>query len=570
MMRSKIKAEREDTNLGSYEEARKNFSWSDIEKEFNYQDREKVNIAYESVDRWAKDASAGSRRALVFEKAGRSREYTYEDLSRESNRWANMLVNRGYEPRDRLFIYLDPCPELYFAMLACAKTGVIMCPLYPTLGYHELEDRLTNAQPKGILTHPDLAENLPHDHMADVQDIFLIQAPAEFMRGNMKLVEDLLTDVSDQFEAKGLDPSSPLYLLYTSGSTGPPKGVIHCHGDMVGIKATARLALDLNEETVLWTDGSPAWVTGTVYGAFGPWLCGSTSIIVGDPFSASKWYHVLESHGVNVWYTTPSTIRKLMDEGEDLPKRYDFSSLKQINTVGEALGPELFHWTRSNIGKAPHDTWWMTETGMICIANFASMEIKPGSMGKPLPGVDAAIIDENGEEAPMLTLGQLALRQGWPAMVKEIWRDEIRYDEYFKEKGWFLTGDMALEDEDGYFFHQGRMDDLIKLEETFLGPYEIERILCRHPAVHEAAVISKEPIGGRPTLKAFVKVEDGYKSSERLNHEIRDYVKPTLSSSSAVFQVEFISELPKTRSGKLIRRALRAKELGLPVDDIDV
>lgn len=567
MIRSRIKAERSDTNLGVYERAYQSFSWSDWERGFHWEGGKLVNIAHESVDRWLDSPDAAARKALIYEKAGDVKTYSYQDLAGISKKWANMLVSLGFEPGDRLFIYLDPCPELYFAILACARAGVILCPLYPTLGFHELEDRLYNAKPKGALTHPDLAENLSHEAMDSVKETLLIHGPAEVKDIEAKLVDDILPDMSEEFDTVWLEPDSPLYLLYTSGSTGPPKGVVHCHGDMVGIRMTARKVLDLNEGTTLWTDGSPAWVTGTVYGTFGPWMCGATSIVLGDPFSASKWYRALETHKVNVWYTTPSVIRKLLDEGEDLAKRYDFSELKQINTVGEALGPELFHWVRSNIGRAPHDTWWMTETGMICIANFPSMDVKPGAMGKPVPGVEAAIVDEEGLEAPMLTLGQLVLKPGWPAMMKEIWRDEHRYQEYFKWPGWFLTGDMALQDEEGYFFHQGRMDDLIKMGETFVGPYEIEQLLCRHPAIHEAAVISKESVHGRPTLKAFITVEEGFKATARLNHEIRNYIKAHLSLITAVFQIEFLEELPKTRSGKLIRRVLRARELGLPGGD---
>jgi acetyl-CoA synthetase len=567
MIRSRIKAERSDTNLGSYEQAVKSFSWSDLEKEVHRQEGGKINIAHESIDRRLNSEESAQRTALIFEKAGEIQSFTYEQMGRISGKWANMLVSLGFEKGDRLFIYLDTCPELYFAMLACARTGVILCPLYSTLGYHELEDRLLNAQPKGILTHPDLAENLSQEIMADVREILLIQGLPEISHINVRLVDEILPEMSEDFDTVWLDPDSSLYLLYTSGSTGPPKGVVHSHGDLVGIRSTAINVLDLNEGSVLWTDGSPAWVTGCVYGAFGPWMCGAASVALADTFSASKWYRTLEAHKVNVWYTTPSTIRRLLDEGEDLPKRYDFSSLKQINTVGEALGPELFHWVRSNLGHVPHDTWWMTETGMICIANFPSMDVKPGSMGKPIPGVQAAIIDEDGSDAPMLTLGQLALKPGWPAMMKEIWRDEGRYKEYFKRPGWFLTGDMALVDEEGYYFHQGRMDDLIKMGESFVGPYEIEQLLCRHPAVHEAAVISKEALQGRPALKAFITVEEGFKPTARLNHEIRNYIKAHLALLTAIFQIEFLEELPKTRSGKLIRRVLRARELGLPGGD---
>jgi acetyl-CoA synthetase len=568
MMRSRIKAARPDANLGSYAEAYRNFSWSDMESEFTRHDSGRINIVHEAIDRRAEQPEHADRKALIFEKGGQVESFSFLDMKRTSCQWANLLKEFGFEKGDRLFMFMEPCPELYFAMLACARIGVVFCPLYPTLGFDELEDRLLNSTPKGVLTQPDLAENLPPETMVGVQSVLLTQGPAPGICRGESVVGERVLEMPDEFETVWVERDAPLYLLYTSGSTGPPKGVVHAHRDMIGLKMTARNVLDLTEDTVLWTDGNPAWVTGTVYGAFGPWLCGATSVILGDPFSPSTWYRTLERHEVAVWYTTPNTIRKLIDEGEDLPKRYDFSALRHIAAAGEALGAELFHWVRSNIGIPPHDTWWMTETGMICLANFPSMDLKPGSMGKPLPGVTAAVIDEEGEPLPPLSLGQLALKPGWPAMMKEIWQDKVRYDAYFRLPGWFLTGDMALKDEEGYFFHQGRMDDLLKAGEAFVGPYEIEQVLCRHPAVHEAAVISLESAVGRPSLKAFVTIAESYKASARLNHEIRGFVKASLSSAVSLSSLAFIDELPKTRSGKLLRRVLRARELGLPGGDL--
>ncbi len=566
MIKSRIKAQQGDANLRSYGETYSSFSWSEAESEFAWEDSNLTNIAFEAIDRHV--PLRGNLIALVLEKAGKTTSFTYLDLKRISCQWANLLSRYGVTKDDRLFIYLDPCPELYFAMIACARIGAVFCPLYPTLVIDELEDRIHNAKPKAILTHPDLAENLPPEAMTNVEHILLTEGPAPGLFRGESVIEGMAARMADEFETVLVERDARLYLLYTSGSTGPPKGVVHAHHDMVGLKLTAKYVLDLNEGSVLWTDAHPAWVLGTVYGTFAPWLCGATSIIMADPFSASSWYRTLEKHKVEVWYTTPSTIRRLMDAGEDLPPRYDFSNLRHICTVGEALGPELFHWVRSNTGLSPHDTWWMTETGMICLANFPTMDIRPGSMGKPVPGVEAVIVSEHGEKLPMLTLGQLALRPGWPAMMREIWQDTGRYQAYFRLAGWFLTGDMAIVDEDGYFFHQGRMDDLIKIGEKIIGPYEIEQVLCRHPAVHEAAVISKDASPGKSSLKAFLTVSEGFKPSMRLRHEIRAFVKPNLSSAVHLAEVEFINELPKTRSGKLLRRVLRARELGLPEGDL--
>ena len=566
MLKSRVKAHKSDANLRAYEQEYRSFSWSDHEADFAWTDSGKTNIVFEAIDRYIE--KRGDIKALVIEKAGQLYTYTYSQLKNRTCQWANLLTEYGLALGDRLFIYLDPCPELYFAVVACARMGVVFCPLFPSLLYDELEDRIHNAKPQIILTHPDLLENLPQDTMTDVKHILLTEGPPLGLFPGESVIKDRIDEMPQEFETVWVEHETPLYLLYTSGSTGPPKGVVHAHRDMIGLKITARYVLDLNEGTVLWTDGNPAWVTGTVYGTFAPWLCGATSVVMADPFSASTWYRTLEKHKIEVWYTTPNTIRRLMDAGEDLPLRYDFSSLGLVCTVGETLGPELYHWVKVNIGQPAHDTWWMTETGMICLANFPSVDTKPGSMGKPVPGVDVAIVSDDGERLPVLTLGQLALKPGWPAMMKEIWRDEQRYQAYLRLPGWFLTGDMAIQDEDGYYFHQGRMDDLIKVGDKLIGPYEIEQILCRHPAVHEAAVISTETSLGKSSLKVYLTISEGFKPSMRLKSELRAYVKPNLSSAVTLSDIEFLDDLPKTRSGKLLRRVLRARELGLPEGDL--
>jgi len=260
-------------------------------------------------------------------------------------------------------------------------------------------------------------------------------------------------------------------------------------------------------------------------------------------------------------------MTRLKEAGRDLVHRYDLSHLSHIATVGEALAPELIYWFKENFKISPHDNWWMTETGMICIANFPSMDIRPGSMGKPVPGIEASVIDENGKPLPPLTMGELALKPGWPAMMTAIWKDESRYREYFKLKGWFLTGDMVIQDIDGYIYHQGRIDDLIKVGVKLIGPYEIERALFRHPAVKEAAVISKSSRPGDASLKAFITLNSGFTSSARLNLEIKAFVQANLSSEIPLDAIVFLDQIPKTRSGKLLRRILRTSEMGLPIGE---
>jgi acetyl-CoA synthetase len=444
---------------------------------------------------------------------------------------------------------------------------VLFCTLFSSSTYTELDVRLHSALPSGILTHPDLAERIPPDALEDVEHVFYTVGPLPGLFPKEVLVEDLPARMPGTFPTRWLSPRMPLYLNYTSGSTGTPKGVVHTHHDMVGILATARYALDLREDSLLWTEASPAWVTGTVYGVLAPWLMGATTLIQGDPLTASNIYRTLEKHRVNVWYATPTTLRVLTEAGEDLAGRYDFSNLRHIATVGEPLVPELFYWVRKNLKHSPHDTWWMTETGIICMANYASMDIKPGSMGKPVPGIEAAILDEEGNSMPPLSMGELALKTGWPGMMSGLWEDEERYDAYFRAEGWFLTGDMALKDEEGYYYHQGRNDDLLKVGgDKVIGPYEIERVLSMHPAVKEAVVISKggDPGTGKSFIKAFINVHRNFSPSSRLNQEIRAFVKANLSSDILVKEIAFIDSIPKTRSGKVLRRVLRAGELGLP------
>lgn len=567
MIKARIPPETSDEAVKSLAELYREFTWAHVEKEFTWHQTGELNIAYEAIDRWAKNRDKRDRKALIFEKAGKVQEFSYLDLREISSQWANLLIERGFAEGDRLFIFLPPCPEIYFAMIACARIGVIFSPLYPTLSYDELEVRLHDSKPRGIVTHPNLIERLPQQAIAGVEHIFLSEGPATGTLPGEVLVPEHLADLPKKSTMRWVRGATPLYLIYTSGFTGPPKGVVHAHQDMLGQFVTARYVLNVTEDSRLWTDGEPGWVTGTVYGAFAPWLCGATAVIQGDPFSASTWYRTLEQHKVTVWYTTPWTITGLMDAGDDLPGRYDLSQLLHIATVGETLTPDLFYWTKKTMNRSPHDTWWMTETGMICIANFSAMSIKPGSIGKPVPGVEAAVLDDNGEPLPTLTIGELALKPGWPSMMTGIWQDPPRYHAYFRFRGWFLTGDMVTRDEDGYFYHQGRNDDLIKIGNKAIGPYDIERVLMIHPAVSEAVVIALASTSGRPYVKAFVSINRGFQTSARLSHEIKTFVKANFSPELPLSEVVVLDELPKTDSGKLLRRVLRARELGLPSGD---
>jgi acetyl-CoA synthetase len=567
MIKVNIEPQDPSANLASYDQVCRAFAWEQIEQTFTWHTTGRLNIVQEAVDRHAADPQKKDHPALIFEKAGGVRSFSFTQLQTLSCKWANLLSAHGFQARERLFILLPPCPEIYLAMLACARLGVIFSPLFTSLSSDELKERIADGAPRGILTHPDFIERLPPAAVQDMEILFLTQGPLPGLLEREVLVPEALAGMPDRAETRWLAQDAPLYLIYTSGSTGPPKGVVHVHYDMVGQLATAKFVLDLRRDSVVWADCEPAWINGTVYGAFAPWLCGVTTIVQGDPFSAANWYRALEKHCVSVWYTSPSILRQLMEAGADLPGRYDLSHLRQICTVGEKLQPEPFFWVRQHIRLAAHDNWWMTETGMICLANFPSMAIKPGSMGKPVPGIAAAVVDEQGNPLPPMSMGELVLKPGWPAMMSAIWKDDKRYRAYFDNRGWFHSGDMVIADEQGYYFHQGRVDDLIKVGVKLVGPYDIERVLCRHPAVHEAAAIARASAPGEPLIKAYVTCHPGIVPSARLNREIRDFVKAGLASDITLQELVFIDDIPKTLSGKILRRVLRAMEMGLPVGD---
>ncbi|MDY6824914.1 MAG: AMP-binding protein [Thermodesulfobacteriota bacterium] len=568
MIKARIPAQNPDANLTDYDRARQAFDWSAVEAKFPSLVAGRTNIIAESIDKWANDETTAANTAMIFERYGAASTLRYRDLKAMSSRWAALFTEHGFLPGDRMLILLPPCREFFYAMAACARAGIVFCPLFASAGFYEIEACVHDITPRGIITSADLIDKVPSECAEAAGRIYITAEPPGHY-GNEVALQDAAAAMPTDVPALMLPPEGPLYIVYTSGSTRPPKGVVHCHRDMVGIIASARWALDLHPDDIVWTDADPAWVTGTVYAAFAPWLLGVTSLVSEDPFSAANGYRLLETHRVNVWYTTPRTVRTLMEAGEDLPTRYDLTAIRHIACVGAPLMPDLFYWVKKNIRCNPHDTWWMSETGIICIANLPALDIKPGAMGMPLPGIDAAVLDENGDPLPALSLGELALKPEWPGMMTGVWNNLERFEGYFNGD-WFLTGDIALVDEEGYFYHQGRNDDILKTSENrTIGPFEIEKALCFHPAVAEAAVISKgiDLEKGTSCLKAYVTLKKGYIASTRLSQEIRMFLRGNLSPDICITDISFADELPKTRSGKLLRRVLRAWELGLPGGD---
>ena len=556
-----------DYQLQDYEKAVQNFKWSDTEKEFSWHETGLMNIAHEAIDRHA-DSYRKNKVALFYKDGTRKEAYTYNDMKRMSNKAANVLTNHStLERGDRIFIFMPRSPELYFSLLGALKMGAIVGPLFEAFMEGAVYDRLSDSEAKAIVTTPELLDRIPVDKLPHLQTIFLVGESIEEDDKHIDLNKHM-KKASAAFQVEWLERESPTVLHYTSGSTGKPKGVLHVQEAMIQQFQTAKWVLDLKDEDVFWCTADPGWVTGTAYGVFGPMLAGATSLIVGGRFSTDNWYEAIQEYGVTVWYSAPTAFRMLMGAGAGPVGQYDLSSLRHILSVGEPLNPEVIRWGMEVFKLRIHDTWWMTETGAQTICNFGSLPIKLGSMGKPVPGIEATIVDNQGNVLPPNRMGNLAIKKGWPAMMRGIWNNEEKYESYFMNDEWYVSGDSAYMDEDGYFFFQGRVDDVIMTSGERVGPFEVESKLLEHPAIMEAGVIGKpDPVRGE-IIKAFVALHEGFEPSEELAEEIKQFVKKELAAHSAPKEIEFKEKLPKTRSGKIMRRVLKAWELNLPAGDL--
>ncbi|GMK41610.1 acetyl-coenzyme A synthetase [Paenibacillus sp. CCS19] len=553
------------SNIGNYETAREQFDWRQIEEHFTWHTTGKVNMAYEAIDRHVQEGR-GSKVALHYSDAARDESWTFEQLSQHSNRFANVLRKQGVQKGDRVFIFMPRTPELYISLLGILKVGAVVGPLFEAFMETAVKDRLLDSGAKAIVTTPSLLGRIKRDELPDLESI-IVFGQVEPAEGLISYEQEMST-ASDEAEIEWLGREDGLILHYTSGSTGKPKGVFHAQNAMLQHYYTGKIVLDLREDDVYWCTADPGWVTGTSYGVFAPWLNGATNVIRGGRFSPQDWYGTIQRYGVTVWYSAPTAFRMLMGAGEDVVKGFDLSSLRHVLSVGEPLNPEVVRWGMKVYGHRIHDTWWMTETGGQLICNYPSMDIKPGSMGKPIPGVRAAIIDDQGNELPPYRMGNLAIATPWPSMMRRIWNNDAKYEEYFRIQGWYISGDSAYMDEDGYFWFQGRIDDVINTSGERVGPFEVESKLVEHPAVAEAGVIGKpDPLRGE-IIKAFIALREGFTPSDELKEEIAKFVKVGLSAHAAPREIEFKDKLPKTRSGKIMRRVLKAWELNLPTGDL--
>lgn len=556
-----------DYNLKNYQELHSQFDWSEAEKEFSWSETGRVNMAYEAIDRHA-NGFRKNKIALYYQDGVRKEKYTFKEMKELTNKAGNVFKTYAdVEKGDRVFIFMPRSPELYFAVLGAVKLGAIVGPLFEAFMEGAVRDRLQDSGAKVLVTTPELLERVPVSELPDLKHILLV---GDNLQDNGQYIDfkQKLSEASNKLDIEWVDRNDGLILHYTSGSTGKPKGVLHVHNAMIQHYQTAKWVLDIKEDDVYWCTADPGWVTGTSYGIFGPWLAGTSNVIIGGRFNPETWYKMIEEYGVTVWYSAPTAFRMLMGAGDEVVKKFDLKSLRHILSVGEPLNPEVVRWGMKVFHLRIHDTWWMTETGAQLICNYPSMEIKPGSMGKPIPGVKAAIVDDQGNELPPYRMGNLAIQKGWPSMMHTIWNNPQKYESYFMPGDWYVSGDSAYMDEDGYFWFQGRIDDVIMTSGERVGPFEVESKLVEHPAVAEAGVIGKpDPVRGE-IIKAFIALRDGYEQSDELIEEIRQFVKKGLAAHAAPREIEFRDKLPKTRSGKIMRRVLKAWELDLPTGDL--
>ncbi|MEI4769248.1 acetate--CoA ligase [Psychrobacillus sp. FJAT-51614] len=556
-----------DYQLKDYEQTVKTFQWEDAEKNFSWYETGKVNMAYEAIDRHA-ESNNKEKIALYYQDANRKESYTFLEMKNQSNKAANVYKKySNLQKGDRLFIFMPRSPELYFALLGGIKMGVIVGPLFEAFMEGAVYDRLLDSDAKAIVTTPELLDRVPLDKLPNLETVFLV---GDDVKETEKLIDfkKALEGASDSFDIEWVDKEDGLILHYTSGSTGKPKGILHVHYAMVQQYQSMKWVMDIREDDIYWCTADPGWVTGTSYGIFGPWLTGTTSLVLGGRFSPEAWYNAIDEYGITVWYSAPTAFRMLMGAGDAIVKEHDLTSLRHVLSVGEPLNPEVIKWGMQVFNKRIHDTWWMTETGAQVICNFASLPIKPGSMGKPLPGLEAAIIDNQGNVVPPYTMGNLAIKKGWPSMMRQVWNNKEKYESYFINDEWYFSGDSAYMDDEGYFWFQGRVDDVIMTSGERVGPFEVESKLIEHPAILEAGVIGiPDPVRGE-IIKAFIALNEGYEPSEELISDIQQFVKKGLAAHAAPREIEFKDKLPKTRSGKIMRRVLKAWELKLPTGDL--
>lgn len=560
-------------NMQGYQHSVENFDWRQA-KALIKGYKNGINIGYEAIDRHVEDGYGGQTALIFLGKNDQRQHFSYQQLQKSSHRFANLLGSLEIEYGDLLCSVTDRSPILYTAIIGCLKSGVVFSPLFSAFGPEPIKSRMEIGGAKVLLTSARLYQKKIaawRDECDALQQVLLYDCKGQCPPGCIDL-DQALNEQSDDYEILATSAQDAALLHFTSGTTGKPKGVVHVHEAVIYHKYSGYCALDIHAQDIYWCTADPGWVTGISYGVISP-LCNRATLVIDNAdFDTVRWYNILQQEKVNIWYTAPTAIRMLMKSGNELCQQYDLSALRFLASVGEPLNPEAVIWSKEFLGKPFHDNWWQTETGGIMLANFIGEDIKPGSMGRPLPGIQAGIVktDKQGQTIEVKMAGksgELALKTGWPSMFRDYLHETERYESCFKD-GWYLTGDLAYKDKDDYFWFVGRSSDLIKSAGHLIGPFEVESALVEHPAVVEAGVIGiPDPVAGE-IVKAFVSLKPGYESDDVLIKSIMAHVRKKLGAALAPREICIKPNLPKTRSGKIMRRLLKARELGLPEGDI--
>lgn len=561
-------------HLSNYEKVKSSFLWENVAKELSGLPQGRgLNIAHEAIDKHTLTNQKNSIALRFIKKDSNFQDFTYSELKVQTSKFANVLQNLGIQKGECIFSLAGRIPELYITALGTLKYTAVFCPLYSVFGPEPIFQRLSKGDAVVLVTTAALFEKKVKpliDRLPSLRYIILTDSNKHVSDKILSFTQ-LMEEAKDEFKIPETNPEDPALLHFTSGTTGMPKGVLHVHKAIYTHYITGKYVLDFHQGDIFWCTADPGWVTGTSYGIIAPLVHGITSIIDEEEFDATRWYSNLEKQKVTIWYTAPTAIRRLMRMDIKPIEIYNLEKLRLILSVGEPLHAGAVIWGLENFGIPILDNWWQTETGGIMIANYPSMNIQPGSMGKPLPGIEVAIAEITDNQIKLITepntQGHLVLKKGFPSLFRGYLHDEERFKKCFIGD-WYLSGDLAKMDSAGYFWFVGRADDIIKTSGHMVGPFEVESTLMKHPSVSEAAVIGKpEPTIGE-LVKAFLVLKANINPNEETKMDIMAFARREMGPAVAPKEIEFVATIPKTRSGKILRRLLKARELGLPEGDL--